>query len=143
MLKLYYSKGVCSLAVRITLHELNINCAYESVNLKTKHTETGMDYLTINPKGSVPALLLNNNEILTENAVILQYLADTFEPLKFLPPMGNINRYRASWLAKLNFNMKDFPNLLRYFFDMKKRRSVIQALEEEGLEKLYFPSNET
>ncbi len=55
-MKLYYTASVCSLAVRITLHELGLTCEYESVSLKTKLTETGVDYLTINPKGSVPAL---------------------------------------------------------------------------------------
>ena len=68
-MKLYYAKGTCSLAVRIALHEMNIPAEFEAVNLKTKQTETGKDYLTINTKGSVPALL-DGQEFITENAVI-------------------------------------------------------------------------
>lgn len=104
-MKLYYSKGACSLAVRITIHELGINCDYESVDLKTKQTETGKDFLKINPKGSVPVLELGQNEFLTENAVILQYLADTHHATKLLPPVGDFKRYRV--LEFLNFITTD------------------------------------
>jgi glutathione S-transferase len=104
-MKLYYTSSVCSLAVRIILHELGISCEYVAVNLKTKQTETGEDYLKINPKGAVPALLLDNNEILTENAVILQYLADMYNAVELLPPVGDIKRYRT--LEWLNFVSTD------------------------------------
>ena len=50
-MKLYYSKGACSLIVRIIINELGLDCEYESVDLKTKKTQTGKDFLTINPKG--------------------------------------------------------------------------------------------
>lgn len=104
-MKLYYANSVCSLAVRIILHELEISCEYESVHLKTKQSETGIDYLTINPKGALPALLLDNKEILTENAVILQYLADTYHASDLLPPIGDFKRYRT--LEWLNFVSTD------------------------------------
>lgn len=100
-MKLYYADSVCSLAVRITLHELNIPCEFEAVDLKTKQTKSGSDYLTINPKGAVPALVLNNSQILTENAVILQYLADSNQANHLLPPVGDFKRYRT--LEWLNF----------------------------------------
>lgn len=104
-MKLYYTSSVCSLAVRIILHELGISCEFESVNLKTKLTETGADYLKINPKGSVPALLFNDNKVLTENAVILQYLADIHNAVKLLPPISDEKRYRT--LEWLNFVSTD------------------------------------
>ncbi|KTC66330.1 glutathione S-transferase (plasmid) [Legionella adelaidensis] len=204
-MKLYYANSVCSLAVRIILHELSISCEYEAVNLKTKQTETGTDYLKVNPKGSVPALVLNNSEVLTENAVILQYLADINYAVELLPPVGEISRYRTLewlnfvstdlhrycaplfwskfsdetkntvftpilkkkllvvdthlqdnkflmgnrftlgdgylfviliWLAKLKVDMNEWPNLSRYFSDMKQCKSVQKALEEEGLTNL-------
>jgi glutathione S-transferase len=97
-MKLYYSKGACSLAVRIALNEMKIPCQYESVNLKTKQTETGADFYKINPKGAVPTLHLETGDILTENAVIQQYLADTSKS-ELLPPIGNIQRYHTlEWL---------------------------------------------
>jgi len=100
-MKLYYSKGACSLAVRIALHEIGISSEFEAVNLRTKQTETGEDFLKINPKGAVPTLLLDNQEVLTENAVIQQYLADHYQATKLLPPVGDLKRYRA--LEWLNF----------------------------------------
>lgn len=104
-MKLYYSSSVCSLAVRIIIHELAICCDFESVDLKTKQTETGEDFLKINPKGAVPVLLLNDQEILTENAVILQYLADSNNATGLLPAVGDIKRYRT--LEWLNFIATD------------------------------------
>lgn len=104
-MKLFYSNSVCSLAVRIIIHELGIACDYVSVNLKAKQTETGKDFLAINPKGAVPALQLKNNEILTENAVILQFLADTHKRIDLLPPVGDMKRYRT--LEWLNFVSTD------------------------------------
>lgn len=98
-MKLYYSKGACSLIVRIMLNEVGIESEFEAVNLKTKKTHTGQDYLSINPKGSVPALELKNGELLTENAVILQYLADVSKAIELLPPVGYFQRYRVlEWL---------------------------------------------
>lgn len=98
-MKLYYSKGACSLGIRILIHELGITSDYESVNLGTKQTEKGTDYLTVNPKGSVPALMLDDNQVLTENAVIQQYLADKNHAAHLLPEVGNIKRYQIlEWL---------------------------------------------
>lgn len=100
-MKLYYSKGACSLAVRIVIHELNIPCQFESVDLRAKKTEAGEDFYKINPKGAVPTLALDNHEILTENAVMQQYLADTHNAHHLLPPLGDFKRYRV--LEWLNF----------------------------------------
>lgn len=98
-MKLYYSKGACSLAVRICLHEIGIPCEFESVDLKTKKTETDSNFLNINPKGSVPVLVLDNQEVLTENAAIQQYLADEYKAKEVLPFPDNFDRYRAlEWL---------------------------------------------
>ena len=98
-MKLYYSKGACSLAIRILIYELNLPAEFESVDIRAKQTETGANYLKINPKGSVPALLLDNGELLTENNVIQQYLADTYEANVLLPPLGDFKRYRVlEWM---------------------------------------------
>ncbi len=100
-MKLYYSKGACSLAVRIVIHEIGLPCEFESVNLKTKQTETGADFLKINPKGAVPVLIISQNEILTENAAIQQYLADQNNATSLLPAVGQVKRYKV--LEWLNF----------------------------------------
>src|SRR5579864_6749967 len=98
-MKLYYSKGACSLAVRIIIHELDLPCDYVAVNLKTKETENGEDFLKINPKGSVPTLVVDNKTIITENAVIQQYLADKMKATHLLPLISSLQRYRVlEWL---------------------------------------------
>jgi len=101
MMKLYYSPGACSQAVHIALHEAGLDHNSEAVDLRAKRTETGADYWAINPKGSVPALDFGNGEILTENAAILQYLADLSGDPALLPPVGELRRYRV--LEWLNF----------------------------------------
>lgn len=101
-MKLFYAKGACSLVVRIIMNELGLEPQFESVDLRSKKTETGQDFYKINPKGAVPTLELDNGEFLTENAVILQYLADnTLSPISevLLPKVGNLKRYRVlEWL---------------------------------------------
>ncbi len=98
-MKLYYAPGACSLVVRIIINELGLESEFESVNLMTKKTEKGADYLAINPKGAVPALQLNSGEVLTENAIILQYLADASKATQLLPQISDFNRYRVlEWL---------------------------------------------
>jgi len=100
-MKLYYSRGACSQAPHIILHETGVPHDSVSVDLKAKRLEDGSDYLTINPKGAVPALELDNGEVLTENAVILQYIAELAGNEQLLPPPGDLQRYRV--LEWLNF----------------------------------------
>ncbi len=104
-MKLYYSRGACSFAVRILLHEMKIPAEFEKVDLKTKQTENGEDFLKVNLKGTVPVLLLDNGEILTENAVIHQYLAEKYANIQLLPSIGDFKRYRV--LEGLNFVATD------------------------------------
>jgi glutathione S-transferase len=199
---LYYSRGACSLAVRITMHEIGIAAQFEAVDLKTKKTHSDKDYLTINPKGAVPALVLDTGEVLTENAVIQQYLADKYQAVQYLPPIGEVKRYRVlewlnfistdlhkgcgpffnphlpneiketifkpnlknklnivekhlsthtfllgetftladpylfvilSWLSHFGMDITEWPSLKRYFENLKKRKSIEQAMHEEKL----------
>lgn len=94
-MKLYYAPGACSQVIRILVHELGIPCDFEAVDLRKKKTEKGEDFLAVNPKGSVPVLQLDHGDILTENAIIQQYLADKHNALKLLPAVGDMQRYRV------------------------------------------------
>jgi glutathione S-transferase len=94
-MKLYYAPGACSLADHIALHEAGLAFAHEKVDLKTKRTETGADYASINPKGYVPALTLDSGETLSENVAILDWIAHQDTALKPSGPMGHTHLLEA------------------------------------------------
>ncbi|HET9843310.1 MAG TPA: glutathione transferase GstA [Gammaproteobacteria bacterium] len=97
-MKLYYTPSACSLAVHIILREGNYDFDLESVDLKQKKTETGKDFLTINPLGYVPVLEIDSGQTLTEVAVILQYLGDKASK-NLIPSFGSFERYQLlMWL---------------------------------------------
>jgi len=99
MMKLYYSPGACSLAPHIVLREGGFTFDLEKVDLGKKQTASGEDYTKINPKGYVPALKLDDGQILTEAAVIVQYLADQKPQAGLAPQLGSMERYRLmEWL---------------------------------------------
>ena len=74
-MKLFYKPGACSLASHIALRESGLDFTLQSVDLAQKRLENGEDYLLINPKGQVPALLLDDDILLTEGVAIMQYIA--------------------------------------------------------------------
>lgn len=82
MMKLYYSPGACSLADHIALLEAGAKFETEAVDIKTKRTASGENFLTINPKGYVPALVLDDCEILTENIAVLDWISDRYPQLR-------------------------------------------------------------
>lgn len=114
-MKLYYSPGACSQAPHILLHEIGFEHDAERVDLKTKKLEDGSDYLKINPKGAVPALQLDSGEVLTENAIILQYLGDRASWPEVLPPLGDFRRYRV--LELVNFITTELHKRFSFLFN--------------------------
>ena len=100
-MKLFYAPGACSLSPHIVLRELDLPFALEAVDLKTKRTQSGADFTAINPKGYVPALQLEDGEVLTEGAAIVQYLADKHAPGTLAPIAGTVERARLN--GHLNF----------------------------------------
>ncbi|MGD9481015.1 glutathione transferase [Shinella sp. G-2] len=93
-MKLYYKKGACSLAPHIVLSETGLAYTVEAVDLKTKKTEHGADYLGINPRGAVPALEVEPGLVITQNAAILQYVGDHSDIPAFKPAYGSVARAR-------------------------------------------------
>jgi glutathione S-transferase len=101
-MKLYYSPGACSLAPHIALREADRMFELERVDLRAHRTAGGEDYYTINPKGYVPALRLDGPDsmVLTENAAILQYIADLVPERRLAPASGTFARYHLQeWLS--------------------------------------------
>lgn len=129
-MKLYYTKGACSLAPRIIINEIGLPCEYESVDLKSKKTETGKDYYSINPKGAVPTLMTDEGEILTENAIIQQYLAEKSHAMELLPPVGDFTRYRVlEWLNYITTELhKGLGLLFNPMFPQATKDEIIKPL---------------
>lgn len=114
-MKLYFSPGACSLAPHITLLEAGLPFTLDKVDMRTHRTGDGRDFNAINPKGFVPALALDNGEVLTEASAILQFLADQKPGAQLAPPVGTMPRYRLlEWLSFISSELhKSFGPLLR------------------------------
>ena len=93
-MKLYYSPGTCSLSPHIVAREAGIDLTLDKVDLATKKTSGGRDYLAINPKGYVPALELDDKRTITEGPAIVQYLADQKPESGLAPANGTFERYK-------------------------------------------------
>lgn len=91
-MKLYFSPGACSLADHIALVEAGLPFAAEAVDLRTKRTRSGGDFRDINPKGCVPALVLDDGQTITENVAVLDWIADQHPSLR---PTGALSRTRV------------------------------------------------
>jgi glutathione S-transferase len=98
-MKLYYSRGACSLGPNIALHEVGASFERIKIDPKTKLTQDGVDFGTINPNGYVPVLELDSGERLTEAAVILQYIGDQHPQTGLTPAFNSMAHYRLiEWL---------------------------------------------
>jgi glutathione S-transferase len=98
-MKLYYAPGACSLSPHIALLEAGLPYDLVKVDLRAKKLESGDDYWEINPKGQVPALALENGELVTEGPVILQMIADRVPARNLAPARDSAERYKLQeWL---------------------------------------------
>jgi glutathione S-transferase len=98
-MKLYYSPGACSLSPHIALLEAGLPYDLVKVDVRAKKLENGDDYYKINPKGQVPALGLDNGEVMTEGPVIVQMIADQASAKNLAPARDSAERYRLQeWL---------------------------------------------
>ncbi|MFZ5792226.1 MAG: glutathione transferase GstA [Pseudomonadota bacterium] len=140
-MKLYYSPGACSLSPHIVIREAGLPAEAVKVDLKAKKTEKGEDYARINPKGYVPALELDDGQVLTEGPAIVQYLADKKPDAKLAPPAGSLERTRVQeWLNFISTELhKSFSPLFgadtpdAYKAIAKKRLSDRLALVDRHL----------
>ncbi len=94
-MKLYYSNGACSLSPHIVLLEAGLPFTLEKIEFaRPRRPRSGVDYLTINSKGAVPALQLDDGRVLTEGPAIVQYLADQKPESGLAPRAGTFERYQ-------------------------------------------------
>jgi len=128
MFKLYYVPGTCALCPHIILHEANVEFTLDKVGRSDKKTESGQDYNAINPKGYVPALVMDNGQLLTEVAVIAQYIADQVPGKKLSPGAGTLEHYRMQEL--LNFIATEIHKSFSPLFNPKLADDAKAILKE-------------
>jgi glutathione S-transferase len=138
-MKLYLAPGACSLADHIALHEAGLEFDRIRVDLRAKRTEDGGDFNEVNPKGYVPALVLDDGQLLTENVAILSWVA---ERAPKLAPGGDMGRIRL--IEMLAFIATELHKpFIRHFFptsdaekkaaeDAIRRRFAFLAARLEG-----------
>ncbi len=146
-MKLYYSPGACSMAPHIVAREAGYQFDLEKVDIPSKKTASGEDFWQINPKGYVPALKLDNGQVLTEVGVIIQYLADQKPECGLAPKAGTMERYHLMEAVNFAateihkqigalFNPKMTPEMKVVQFGVIERR--FNALEKELEGKPYI-----
>lgn len=98
-MKLFYAPGACSISPHIVLRESGLKFDLDKVNFAEGKTDGGLDFKAINPKSQVPTLQLDDGSVLTEGAVIVQYIADQAPQSGLIPAAGTMERYRVQeWL---------------------------------------------
>lgn len=124
-MKLYYAPGACSLSPHISLREAGVSFDLEKVDTSTRRTESGADYLSINPKGYVPALQLDGGEVLTEGAAVVQFIADSHPDAGLAPAGGTLERARLQ--EHLNFIASEMHKAFTPLFDPSAPEAAKQA----------------
>lgn len=132
-MKLYFAPGACSLAPHIVACETGLTLELHRVEFGPSGVKAdGADYAGVNPKVAVPALELDDGQVLTENAVVLQYLAAQAPDAGLGPPPFGMERWR--FLETLNFIAtelhKGFIPLFHKEFGAQGREAAIGLLTQ-------------
>ena len=133
-MKLYYSPGACSLSPHIVLHEAGLEFTPVLASTKSHKLQDGTDYYTINPKGYVPLLELDDGQRLSEGPAIVQYIADQVPSKKLAPANGTMERYRLQeWL---NFITTELHKGIGGLFNPAMPEDYKPAVREKALGRL-------
>lgn len=135
-MKLFYAPGACSLSPHIVAHEAGIELRLQKVDLNTKTVAAAGDYWAINSKGYVPALELDNGELLTEGSTIAQYLADRKPESGLAPPAGTLERYRLQ--ETLDYLNSEIHRTYTTFF-IPNLPQEVRTEREQYLVRRYAP----
>lgn len=116
-MKLYFVPGACSMASHIAAREAGLALDLEKVDLERQQTASGEDFSKINPNGYVPAVELDDGQILTEGPAILQYIANQKPGSGLAPANGTMEHYRL--IEWLNFISTEIHKAFTPFFNPK------------------------
>jgi glutathione S-transferase len=136
-MKPYYSPGTCSLAPHIIALEAGHEIELIKVDIPNKKTEHGDDFWKVNPKGYVPALALDNGEVVTEVGVVCQYLADHKSESDLIAPFGTLQRYHD--MSAINFAATEVHKQIGALFNRAltpEMKKVQKATVERRLKTL-------
>ncbi len=130
-MKLYYTPTSCGASsfIAANITELNIEC--ETVDLSTHTTASGIDFYTINPKGNVPTLVLDDGTVLNENIVCLEYIADVSKDLA--PPIGTNKRYEFNQL--LSYFASEIHATIGLFFNPASKDDVVRTFIKNNFDR--------
>jgi glutathione S-transferase len=133
-MQLYFAPGACSLASHIALRESGLPFDLRKTDTKTKKLEDGSDYFAVNSKGAVPALRLDDGQVLTEGPAILQYIADQKPDSRLAPKAGTFERYRL--LEWLNYITSEIHKTFSPLFN-PAANDAVKAYATQMLEKKF------
>ncbi|MCE6433409.1 glutathione binding-like protein [Acinetobacter baumannii] len=138
-MRLFFYPHACSMAIHIALKETGQEFDTEFVDLSTKVTGSGLDYLKINPKRAVPALGLENGKVITEVTTILTYLADLVPEKNLIPKSSSFERYEM--MSLLSFISMDIHKNFSAFFYKEKIDSWIEVSKHKLSRSFDFIEN--
>ena len=132
-MKLYFSPGACSLAPHILLYEAALAHTLVKVDTSTHRTEQGIDFYTVNPKGYVPVLELDDGQRLCEGPIIAQFIADHARRSDLMPAAGSMERYRAmEWQNYITSELhKSFSPLFNPALDAQAKAVFVAVLAKK------------
>ncbi len=136
-MKLYYIPGACSLATHIALREAGAPFELDQVDKQSKTTGDGTDFLAVNPKGYVPALRLDDGEVVTEGAAVLQYVADNNPEAGLAPANGTLERTRMQ--ETLNYLSSELHKAFGPFFAASPPKGTEREEAEARLASRFEP----
>lgn len=132
-MKLYFSPGACSFSPHIALREAGLEFELVRVDLAAHRlADDGSDFFSINPKGYVPALGLDDGNVLTEGPVIVQYIADLKPESGLAPKNGTLARYHLQeWLGFINSEVhKGFGPLFNSATPAEYKAASLERLKQ-------------
>lgn len=139
-MKLFFLPGACSLAPHILLQELNIPYELEKMDKADKTS-----ILRYNARGYVPTLVIDERTVLTEAAIIMQYLSDQKPEANFIPKFGSWERYKC--MEWLNYVATELHKGIGILFNPELKadaKETIQATVHKKFQYLnqYFSQND-
>ena len=134
MVKLYYTPHSCGASSFISAFIARLNFECETVELTTHKTASGVDFYTINPKGNVPTLILDDGTVLNENIACLEYIADVASRKHALAPQHGTNE---SYVFKqiLSYIATEIHPAIGLFFNPDSKNEHIRDFALKSFEK--------